>query len=94
MILVEVCKDLQKIQSIIEGLMKYDSVNKNKNDAQATHKRQKYRLQFTEYIMKGVKERYAHQIYLLYKGDEKLIGKDSTNGLTVKMKRDAYSYGI
>jgi hypothetical protein len=33
-------------------------------------------------------------MFLFYKGDEKIFGKDLTQGLSVKMKRDAYSYGI
>ena len=60
MILVEICKDLRKIQFIIKGLLKYDSVNKNMGDKQANSKRQYFRKQFSEYIMKGIKERYAH----------------------------------
>lgn len=31
---------------------------------------------------------------LFYKGDEKMFGKDLTQGVNVKMNRDAYSYGI
>ena len=94
MILVEICKDLREIQKIVKGLLKYDSTNKNQRDNQANNKRQHFRKQFSSHIMQGIKERYAHQMYLFYKGDEAMFGKDLSNGLTVKMKRDAHSYGI
>jgi len=61
MILYEICHDLVKVKEILEGLKKYDKVEKTESQASfLLNLRQKYRKQFTEFIVHGIRDRYAN----------------------------------
>mmetsp|Transcript_14085 Transcript_14085/g.21964 ORF Transcript_14085/g.21964 Transcript_14085/m.21964 type:complete len:97 (+) Transcript_14085:406-696(+) len=44
--------------------------------------------------MKEIREKYAHQLFLFYKGDEDRYDMDLTDGVSVKMRKKALHYGM
>lgn len=105
MVLTEICSDINRVTGILEGMLKFDSVDKTvkadlKNPARVNrieglNKRQFFRKEFSQFIMKDLREKYSRQMYMFYEGDEaKLYGKDLTSGATAEMTRQAIDYGI
>lgn len=55
--------------------------------------RDKYRLDFVNFIIHHIRDRYSCQLGIHF-ANEPWIGKDMKNGATIPMKRDAVDYGI
>lgn len=104
MILAEICEDLVKIQATLKGLHKYDSVQKTLvrdlkhpervKRHQGLHQRQYYRQQFSEFLVKEIRDKYSQQMNLYYAGDEAGLDRDMMNGAAIRMRRPAKEYGI
>ena len=101
LIMIEVFSDLVKVVDIMKNLLKFDSTFKNEQRengsvgrVEAKNQRAYYRHQFSEFVIKEIKHKYSHQMYLFYQADEKKIGLDFSEGVAAQMKRRASQYGI
>ena len=69
MVLTEICSDIKRVVSILEGMIKFDSTDKTVkadlkeparvNRMEGLNKRQFYRKEFSQFIMKELKEKYS-----------------------------------